>query len=1396
MSTLGYGSDTYQVWHSRVGQFGFSLGIPPSPDTDGVHTTFDAEEEAAQRLWSLDSLGITDNHDPKADDELNARILNNFYRSSKFIDGFLYVQFPWKSSHPPLADNKQLAYCRLVSQYQRLRRTPSAWKQYIAAIEDHLRAGFIEEVDERVVNTHRVYYIPHQAVYKESSSTTKLRIVFDASSKVRGAVSLNDCIHQGPTLLPDLVGILLRIRLHRLLLIADVEKAFHQIRLQRSQRDVTRFLWLKDPFSPPSQDNLRIFRFTRIPFGINASPFMLAAAIQYYLRRLRSPLASEIERNTYVDNVALGAETTKQAVQKYYIAKSVFGDMHMNLRQFVCNSNLVNDTISKEDRVNAESETTLLGIAWNYHRDTLRMAVKTVDVEVHSKRTALRALASTYDPLGLLTPFLTNVKIFVQDLWAKQLAWDDPLDASDRQRWSELREELKSPLPTIPRLVVSRKATSVSFELCVFGDASRRVYACCAYLLCRSQSASSSRLVMAKSHLNDFKPITIPRSELLAVLISVRLAQYVVNQLDINISSIYVFSDSQIALHWIHSSRQFKTFVQNRVKAIKDIVASFRQRNITTKFYYVASQDNPADCATRGLSTKDSQGHIWWSGPSFLRLPPSQWPTKSDFSLPPGSEKDCGSEYQAAHIAHTSNFVSVLPFCRTNSLKKLLRITAYVLRFLRSRIFDRISSSSQKRLQHLIPQVAQSNIKGSLTAVEMTAAETLLILAHYREDEHILQRLPLHKFNVQKDHLGLLRCPIRVGQVTSAPVLIIPSHRLATILVWHHHLQCYHAGVYSTIAALRANYFIPSIRSLVAKTLRTCVVCRKVSGHAYRYPEMPTLPEERTTRSRPFQYVGIDYLGPLSYRSVYFSANKIWVCLITCMATRAVHLELVVNNTVQEFLLAFRRFIARRGTPDIIYSDNATTFHAADDALSNVVYATGSWRQVADFSANHKITWRFITPLSPWKGGFYERMVQLFKSAFRKAVGRTLLMYEEFQTVVAEIEAVINSRPITPFRGAESSVSALRPIDFISPQVSLQIPPSDHLQSESAATAHKLGLWYKESLKVLDHFWHLWHTDYLTALKERHQLRIRQPKYVAAPLNINDVVIIADEKLPRSHWPLGLVVKIHSGSDGEMHVSIRFAQAAERSNTAAAAENATHSSRKDVPQVHPKLIVMYYVHFVRYSTEEQQGQLEQYPGTPHPPFEQRDQAQSSQQQQRERRPSSTSQSRTASPQSRASAPPPAQAAGAQPEAQLQQRARESPARPQAPPTEEYGRVEEVEQRPHVAQPLYPAGEPSTTRCFLCGNLHYTSSCRNYPSLKQRIKINAERGGCFKCGAVHREEHCASTLKCKGCQSEHHHTAFCAYNKNVIRDLDELEYGNYLKDAKAYAQYVRDKRRML
>ena len=214
----------------------------------------DEDEDIVARLWQLERLGITDQPHDDENAIANSHILKHFEDTACFENGFLYVQFPWKESHPQLADNKQLAYCRLVSQYHSLQERPSVWRSYCAAIEEHLELGFIEEVSEQVADSHLVYYIPHQAVFKESSATTKLRVVFDASSHMRGVPSLNDCLYEGPSLLPEIAGIQLRARLHRYLLIADVEKAFHQVRLQVSQRDVTRFLWLKDVNRPPDKD--------------------------------------------------------------------------------------------------------------------------------------------------------------------------------------------------------------------------------------------------------------------------------------------------------------------------------------------------------------------------------------------------------------------------------------------------------------------------------------------------------------------------------------------------------------------------------------------------------------------------------------------------------------------------------------------------------------------------------------------------------------------------------------------------------------------------------------------------------------------------------------------------------------------------------------------------------------------------------------------------------------------------------------------------------------------------------------------------------------------------------------------------------------------------------------
>ncbi|VDO20183.1 unnamed protein product [Heligmosomoides polygyrus] len=153
------------------------------------------------------------------------------------------------------------------------------------------------------------------------------------------------------------------------------------------------------------------------------------------------------------------------------------------------------------------------------------------------------------------------------------------------------------------------------------------------------------------------------------------------------------------------------------------------------------------------------------------------------------------------------------------------------------------------------------------------------------------------------------------------------------------------------------------------------------------------------------------------------------------MSTRAVLLEVVLYLATKEFLLAFRRFIARRGTPSIVYSDNSTTFRSAETAIASLIYSPTSWHSISSFCSTQKITWKFIIPLSPWKGGFYERLVGLFKSAYKKSIGRAILPLSQLQTVVTEVEATLNCRPMTPYRERETFVHIIRPIDFISPQI-------------------------------------------------------------------------------------------------------------------------------------------------------------------------------------------------------------------------------------------------------------------------------------------------------------------------------------------------------------------------
>ena len=316
--------------------------------------------------------------------------------------------------------------------------------------------------------------------------------------------------------------------------------------------------------------------------------------------------------------------------------------------------------------------------------------------------------------------------------------------------------------------------------------------------------------------------------------------------------------------------------------------------------------------------------------------------------------------------------------------------------------------------------------------------------------------------------------------------------------------------------------------------LRSCRVCRRHEGGPYPKPPLSALPKERVAESPPFTRTGLDYLGPL-YVKTAEGTEKTWVCLFTCMVVRAIHLELMQDMTTEEFLLGLRRFVSQRGVPALILSDNASQFKAASNFLGDVWNQIQKSDDVQSYASNSGITWRFIVELAPWMGGFYERLIGLVKRALKKSIGRRKLTIVQLQTLLKEVEAVINSRPLVYVGDDVNSSLSLTPGHFLSLNPNTGIPTSESDDDEDytckTTSNHLLKVW-KKGQKLLDQFWKSWRDDYLASIRERMQYSLRSPRILSPfQAKIGDVVLIKDN-VPRGCWKTGRIRELVVSRDG------------------------------------------------------------------------------------------------------------------------------------------------------------------------------------------------------------------------------------------------------------------------
>ncbi|XP_055633653.1 uncharacterized protein LOC129773997 [Toxorhynchites rutilus septentrionalis] len=566
---------------------------------------------------------------------------------------------------------------RLLSLSRRLEANHSLKLAYSLFLEEYLQLGHMEEVSpDSMTTTNASYYLPHHCIVRTDSLTTK---------QTDTGTSLNDVLMVGPVVQQDLVNITMRFRVPRYAIISDIEKMYRQIWVHLLDCPLQRILWIDKPGDP-----IRVFQLKTVTYGTSAAPYLATKCLQELAKQSKSshPAAASVLANDfYMDDMISGVDGVLEGKVLCSQLLQLLESAGFSLRKWSSNSSEILESIPahlRDERLvfdlDSMSSVKTLGLKWIPASDELGFHVpKWNNEEVITKRIALSDSARLYDPLGLVGPVIVLAKCFMQELWAIQKTWDEPLEEEIQLRWLQFRKELAAiESIVVPRWVISMQQPII-IEAHGFSDASQRAYGACIYLRVVSSNADISvHLLTSKSKVaplgnsKNQKKISLPRLELSGALLLSHLFQKVRHSLKLDLKCFY-WVDSTIVLHWLAGTpSRWKTFVANRVSEIQHISAG-------GNWGHVSGLENPADIISRGmLPTQLKEMDIWWQGPTWLRQPSRFWPSHIRTADDEFSSEDL--EEQSTTLPVQCQPANPI-FSLRSSFSSLVRLVAYVRRF-------------------------------------------------------------------------------------------------------------------------------------------------------------------------------------------------------------------------------------------------------------------------------------------------------------------------------------------------------------------------------------------------------------------------------------------------------------------------------------------------------------------------------------------------------------------------------------------------------------------------------------------------------------------------------------------------------------------------------------------
>ncbi|XP_058448925.1 uncharacterized protein LOC131428882 [Malaya genurostris] len=1105
-----------------------NLHVSASPDPDRLLN------DQLREYFAVENTGIAIPIEKLESKEENRarRILTETTRrtGNRFETGLL-----WRSDEPNFPDSFPMAIRRLRTLERKLQNDPAMSKRVSSQIAEYLQKGYAHKASEeelRGVDAKRIWYLPLGIVINPKKPS-KVRLVWDASAKVEG-VSFNSSLLKGPDLLTPLPKVLSRFRQFPVAVSGDIREMFHQIKIRHPDSQSLRFLWRDSP-----SDNPTVYIMDVCTFGSTCSPTSAQHVKNTNAREYEKkfPRACEVILNShYVDDLLESFRTVKEAIDVINDVKTVHSLGGFELRNFLSNKvevlqgiGEISASATKDLLLERESTTeSVLGMRWIPSEDMFtytfvpRSDLQSIlaDGYIPTKREVLKVVMSLFDPLGLLAIFLVHGKVLIQDCWAAGLAWDDPINEDLCERWRRWTKFFPS-LDTlrIPRCYFRSPPTddTSSLQLHVFVDASEVACSCVAYFRLQIRSDIQIALVAAKTKIAPLKTLSIPKLELKAAVLGVRLLEFVQNSHSYSIKERFLWSDSSTVLAWIQSDhRRYPKFVAVRVG---EILMASDQR----EWRWLPSKMNIADAATKWKSDPDL-GHTssWFAGPNFLREKEETWPGQRRFTTTLAEVK--------ASMVHTT-FDPMLDVTRFGSWTKLLRTTAYVLRFIGNlrRKKARIALEMHIFTQEELKKVEEILWKLAQQESFSTEVHVLRSTQGPPEARHavVAKSSPLYGMWPFMDKKGVVRKRGKIGAAPFAPfeakfpVILPKQHLISSLIVDWYHRRFRHANRETIVNEMRQRFEIPRLRELIKRVTNNCVWCR-VAKATPKPPPMASLPAIRLTPFVKFSFVGLDYFGPVLVK-VGRNQVKRWVALFTCLTVRAVHLEVVYSLTTEACIMAVRRFISRRGPPAEFHSDNGTCFVGANNILKREIEMRN--QALAETFTNAETRWRFTPPATPHMGGVWERLVRSVKTAIgalldapRKPDDETLL------TILCEAEMMINSRPLTyvPLESAEQE--ALTPNHFLlgssNGKKVLPIVPVD--RGETLRSSWNLAR------HLCDEFWKRWVKEYLPVITRRCKW-FDEVKDIA----VGDLVVVVSGTA-RNQWVRGRVIDVVPGQDGRV----------------------------------------------------------------------------------------------------------------------------------------------------------------------------------------------------------------------------------------------------------------------